>query len=97
MNFYEKASKKAKNCGKQLYLLKKRNLSYNYKLFLQLKRQKFFCSLKLYVLSGPQNDLVQTNIEKNIKKQSKIAEKSDIREKVVCKVVSMWFYCIEKI
>jgi hypothetical protein len=32
----------------------------------------------------------------NTKKQSKKAEKIDIREKVLCKVVLMWFGCIEK-
>jgi hypothetical protein len=32
----------------------------------------------------------------NTKKQSKKAEKSDIREKAVDKVVSVGFFCIEK-
>ncbi len=36
------------------------------------------------------------NYWKNTKKQQKIAEKSDIRQNVVYKVVSVGFFCIEK-
>ncbi len=75
--------------------LKKLNLSYDYKLFysekiehcLLFKMIWIMCAIEWFSLYG---------YLRNDKKQPKIAEKSDIGQKVVCKVVFVWYFCSEK-